>query len=214
MHELKTIKAVSSKPAALAAELERFDNVLTAPSYIDASSPPGQDESASLQFLHGSTTHIGHTCRCFQKLRSTARWGSTESILGSGSLFLAKHRANCPLKMSERGIHSSLRYALPRWLLNLTVEAQFKMTLGAGGFSLPSSLVFKYTVSDQSPMIRLLSTFKYESAQERIQNPILPRVRNLFLEGKASPSDVDASGNNYLNVRDNQSQSSKNQLQI
>ncbi|KAL9117675.1 MAG: hypothetical protein Q9187_005787 [Circinaria calcarea] len=282
MHELETIKAISSKPAALAAELGKFNSVLTAPSCVDNLSPMRRDNIAardlsedlvvegggvewrsvnppkvalhlslleeirnhhrrkstfptefsglarstqlveelqtdflpgdgngesinsskipySLQFPHGSTTHIGRTCRCFQKIRSTATWGSSESILGSGSLFFGRHRANCPLKISERGIHSCLRYALPRWLLNLTVEAQFKMTCGAGGFSLPSSLVLKYTVSDQSPMIRLLSTFRYESRQERTQNPILPRVRNLFLEGKASPSDVDASGNNYLN---------------
>ena len=115
------------------------------------------------------------------------------------------HRQGCPLftKVEEaKQFGFRLSYSGP--LLAGTIQASFTMTRGHGGFSISPTLAFNPIVSSDALAFKAIDiSFLNITSSTEMQEMFAFRKQALsclYLEGKASPRDIDEEGNTVLHV--------------
>ena len=77
------------------------------------------------------------------------------------------------------------------------MDISFCASYGAGGFSLAPNLKILSVVAPWDSAMRLLYHHRY---RENSPDNVILQLRQLFLEGKASPFDIDGMGRNLIHV--------------
>ena len=119
-------------------------------------------------------------------------------ILGMGIMSTAHHKRDCPLWAFQRDYQVSMRYKFPRWLLNKVLHASFSASYGAGGCSLAPTLGILSVATENNPAFEILGKLLGATA-ENVDRLIL-EIRQLFVQGEASPFDIDTYGRDLLHV--------------
>lgn len=115
------------------------------------------------------------------------------------------HRQDCPLfEEAEEVKQFGFRVSYSGSLLAGTIQAAMSMTRGYGGFSISPMLAYNPTVSSDAAVFRILDfRFKGRTSAADMQATFVFRkqeLSRLYLEGKASPRDMDEEGNTVLHV--------------
>lgn len=92
--------------------------------------------------------------------------------------------------------------------LAISIEISFRITQGAGGVAIGTSLTVRGVVHAGSPAFALLHSapwplwhdFPTVGATRTLMRGILERLSIIFNEGKASPTDVDSNGSTLFQV--------------
>ena len=190
------------KPAALAQDISRFNQEdsslaktteghcsLTTKVSLGNSDwviPLGADTSKSLP---------SHHCTCSKRPYVTT-WGLPYSYLGTCILSKSQHRKACPQAVSSKTFRLSLQYKFPRFLINKAVHLSFSSTYGAGGFSLAPRLGIIPVTTGNNPARQIIR----ESRDLSDGSALILKLRQLFLDGKASPFDIDEAGGSLAHV--------------
>ncbi len=110
------------------------------------------------------------------------------------------HEQCCPRRWTAGNTYTlDIRLAFCSMLLSKTVQATISLTRAAGGCSISPKLTFRATVPSDSGAFALLS-WKGRYLPQINVDDLLWEVKKLFLEGKASPTDLDTDGGNLLHV--------------
>lgn len=112
----------------------------------------------------------------------------------------SSHSRNCPLFWTARDTYIlDLRFVFYSMFLSKTVQAAFSLTRGAGGCSISPKLIFRATVSNDSGAFSVLQNMgpKVSPADA---DKVLREITTLFMQGRASPTDLDTNGQNLLHV--------------
>lgn len=115
------------------------------------------------------------------------------------------HRRDCPLfEEAEETKQFGFRVSYSGPLLAGTIQAAMSMTRGSGGFSISPMLAYNPTVSSDAAAFKILDIrFGYWTPAADMQATFTFRkqeLSRLYLEGKASPRDMDEEGNSVLHV--------------
>ena len=121
----------------------------------------------------------------------------------------SSHNPGCPLSgLATRTDTAQLSFRFCNAFLSRTIQATMSLTRGAGGFSISPGLNFRNIVRYDSPASRLiynemLSWMSLAPDDINQRSVIaLNKLRRLFEEGKASPTDQTQYGWNLLHVKD------------
>ena len=117
------------------------------------------------------------------------------------------HRRNRP-KSSNFTWHYRMRLVYSWPLLAGAVEATFSLTAGAGAFSLSPKLSFICTVPFDAPAFQLATLaaesfgwIRDEIKLQRTLQGLSRQLKQLYIDGKGSPRDVNPDGNTVMHVR-------------
>lgn len=121
----------------------------------------------------------------------------------------SSHSATCPFRYRDRRIQTfGLGLRVCCSVLSRTIQATLTVTQGAGGCSISSALKYRAIVPDNSPAFEIVYSAELEftpgvddvqGLQHRIEN-LLRQLKNLFRNGKASPTDICPKGGSLLHV--------------
>lgn len=155
--------------------------------------PPGQ----SALSVKGTNSLMRCTCRP-SKRSSRPRLPIPTS---SFCLESTCHSQGCPLFWTAKKTHT-LSLTLRVWgiLLSQTVQATFSGTHPAGGCKLEMGLTFRAIVPKDAPAFRRVWRNIGNGNKHFSADVVLQEIKQLFSEGKASPTDVNANGWNLLHV--------------
>ena len=200
MLQHEQLKNLLTKPAALAEELDRSGQqglVLAETRNSKYTSSSRTTPVESLQTAeaksYSSDNLLALKCTCHKRPQVTA-WGSRYGVLGTVIFSETRHQRDCPWVSLQNRSQYSLRYILPRYLLNKAVELGFNSSSGAGGISLAPNLRVISVMTNQNPAMALLWLRRSDLKD------IIVELRKLFVEGRASPFDVDEYGCNLIHV--------------
>ena len=193
------------KPAALAQELDRVTQRCLAITELDDGKHISSSNALSAYsmptveaepYVYKSMASV--RCMCYRRPQTTA-WRSPYRILGVGTLSMAQHRKTCPLSSFQSGFQISVRYMFPQWLLFKAVDISFSALYGAGGFSLAPYLGIIRVATNNNVAKKVLNRFTFVHDAGRLDQLIL-ELRQVFLDGRASPFDIDEQGQSLIHV--------------
>lgn len=147
---------------------------------------------------------------------SPATFESRSSSFGSLRLFWSSfasctHHKYCPWTSQPRDqAISNTRYYFCALSASRILQCSLLMTRGAGGLSISPTLTFRSTVDRTSPAFALFRPWelidKFSTKQNQISTPgayykwVAQELNRLFLERRASPSDMDEHGQTLAHV--------------
>ena len=189
-----------TKPAALAEEINRYhyQGHIIADTDIDRYTSSSKAPSSGKFLVTGAKSYISTPqsslrCMCYTRPQ-TIPWSSPYRLLGMGTFAIAQHRKECPLSSFQRGVEISLRYRFPRWLLNKAMHINLGASYGAGGLSLAPNLGIIPVSTWNNPALEIISNHRASV------HDLVIKLRQIFLDGKASPFDIDENGQNLIHV--------------
>ena len=199
---------LAEKPAILADQVTYAEKMGIRPCPIRL---PRMDSESSRWQPYAERFASNHSwkdeCTCEQREKTDTAisiWDSSRAYVGSGVMSRWVCTRHCLIHGSERQSKIAVAFMLPPWLINAAIRASFQCTQGAGGRSIAASLETDFIVGHSSPVMQLIRRRRfrwgnYTWGEERLSS-LMYHIRQLFLEGKASRSDVDCEGNNYIGV--------------
>jgi len=132
--------------------------------------------------------------------------------LGFFSQISTPHLKDCPYSLHNESTRTlGLSLFTVNKLIGFATKVTFTLRLGAGGFAISPHLAFRGFSRDGSPAFRLFYELGWDNAKTETQyvailRQIPARMRLLFANGEATPSETDEYGDTLLHV----SQSLKN----
>ena len=160
----------------------------------------------------GSVSHQ-FLCPCNgqQKLKREQKcWGPL--ILETEHETTYRHEPECPIPRIGRARHQrewTVKFLMPSILniLNNAIRISFSLKVGAGGFGFSQNLTYIATVSERSsPSFRLINATRMAvyalttSRMEILARSCLRRLLVCYADGRASPTDVNESGQSILDM--------------
>ena len=198
---------LAQKPAALADEIARYQNIST--TSLSPLRLPCGSKSAKLgsittpsHFQRIDDEHPWrHGCTCKQNTKTTRNmWGSAQNSTGVATISTSSFSAKCPTHASRSQFKLVVGYVLPRWLLSRAIVASFVCS----EYSLVANLTPYYVIDRDSPVSELIQSWhkrcSFGRGSREQTTLLISRVRQLFVDGKASSVDVNTAGENYIGV--------------
>ena len=142
--------------------------------------------------------NIGTTCQ-------SGTWSSGPLNLFHSSSTSRTHQRGCPLRIPpKKKTIIGMRCTFSGLLLSRLISLSMSISHGAGGLSISPNLTFRAIVSDDSPAFALLAEHSRMTLEEvsLSWDSISQEIYKLFREHKASPSDVNSTGETLLHVCD------------
>ena len=205
LQHLKDIQQLLQKPAALAQKLNQFDKErITSPNtnqgerfLIEGASNDHPVVISSGGYFQRPVPPFRY--KCFDGVQAATQ-GSKRGILGMETFSPLQHRRTCPSVSMKKSFHVYFQRAFPRWLLSKALHFHFSISYGAGGLSISPNMKLIPVVDVCNPAWDLMRGKRRTENGVTNEDQLIPRLRQLFLEGKASPFDVDLHGCNLVHV--------------
>lgn len=139
----------------------------------------------------------GLRCTCPDRQQVTP-WRSFFGFRGISTVTQARHRKSCPWASSSRSFQIARECRLSWYFLTKAIRLGFSMTCGAGGFSFAPNLSIIPVATSDNPAFKIIR--ETVTCHVASRQALMLRLRQLFVDGRASPFDIDEGGGSLIHV--------------